>query len=120
MSAFIVSQKHIQYLITAAIDYQVIVRDSEQTGQLLWDENVKSVNYRYPTDPQERYIYHHKPFCVPPINPIIVIKQCHCYAYQSCEHPEWETSEAKRLIDALEANAIRRVAGYDSAPWGID
>jgi hypothetical protein len=54
MSAYIVSRKHIHYLVTAAAQYGLIrLREQDKTGQMLWDENIKSVQYRYHNEPVE-------------------------------------------------------------------
>lgn len=58
MSAFIVSHKHINALVSAMLDAQVSYWDghtriyvtrhnAEEVGRILLDENVRSVNYRY-------------------------------------------------------------------------
>lgn len=102
-------------------------RMASEVGQMLWDENFASVSYRYDcSDPKqlpgpnnETYIYgEHKIFPRPEIDPAQVLKSCHCYAYQTCEHPGWETSEAKAFIDSLQAGACRSVTGYEDAEWG--
>ncbi|MBI2060714.1 MAG: hypothetical protein HYT87_13170 [Nitrospirae bacterium] len=90
----------------------------ERIGQLLQVENLRSVEYRY------SQIEPHKPeeYTPTPItlkeNPVQVIKSCHYYEYQSCEHPGWETSEACAFIQALEKAAMRALPGYKSAIWG--
>lgn len=48
-----------------------------------------------------------------------IIKLCHHYAYQACEHPGWETSAACKLVRAIEAHAVLDLPGYDAAPWGL-
>jgi hypothetical protein len=130
MSAYIVSRKHIHYLVTAAAEYGLIrFREQDKTGQMLWDENIKSVQYRYNDDAvedlpgpvNETYRYRHLAIGnLPLVDPVVLIKQCQCYDYQSCEHPGWETSAAKRLSHALASTAISRLPGYDQAPWGLD
>jgi hypothetical protein len=41
-----------------------------------------------------------------------------CYEYQSCEHPEWGDSQAKRVCDALKDRLGMKVPGWNAAPWG--
>ena len=147
MSAFIVSRQHIAYLIEAAEQiarrnrthfrwfhdgtWHTLGEDhdtADRIGQCLWCTNVASVLYRYPQDtPQtapgpigETYYYgRHRPT---PIawNPVQVLKAVHCFDYQSCEHPEWEASEAYSIVKAIEHDAMRALPGYDDAAWGID
>ena len=119
MSAWIVSKKHIDLLVAAAKN-----RHPDALGQMLWAENHKSVNYRYgekrPTPPYT--------FTPPtePIDQILLLKQIHCYDYQSCEHDGWERSEAYKLCKKLEAACLAALPPgvedspeYSQAPWGI-
>lgn len=124
MSAFVLSDKHIDYLVSAAQLYRVIPADlSRVVGQILALENVKSVDYRYGTkdaDALEREIAD-RPFSLTlRLDPVQVIKAADCYAYQSCEHPAWQASEARRYCDAIRSAAISRLPGYDTAAWAID
>lgn len=52
-------------------------------------------------------------------DPIVVIKTCHCYAYQSCDWGRWEGSLASKIADSIEAASIRSIPGYREAPWGL-
>lgn len=148
MSAFIVSKATIDYIVAAAIKFgpvhypaaacelEIKIKNADAVGTLLWGENVLSFTYRYEgrhqedtTEARGRYL-----FDVPAhVDPIIAIKQIHCYAYQSCEHDGWETSAAKKFCDRLEAvltraagaragagSDVRHTKTYDDAPWGID
>lgn len=47
------------------------------------------------------------------------LKCIHCLEYQSCEHDEWETSEAKSALDTLAREIVGRLPGYSAAPWGL-
>jgi len=53
-------------------------------------------------------------------HPVITLSLISCYEYQSCEHPEWRTSEARAICEALRKLAIRNLPGYDEAPWHAD
>lgn len=86
-------------------------------GAMLLAENAKSVNHRYDEDEWENpYVF--KELVGHP-NPVAVLKAIDGYTYQSCEHPEWESSEAKRFCDSLAGQASRRLPGYEDAPWHI-
>lgn len=104
-------------------DYDEAVR----VGQMLWNECIRSVSARYPDEPVtdlpgvegEDYTFTRRdldPFLR--IDPVQVLKSCSCYAYQSCEHDGWETSEAYAFIDALRHRAIASLPGYEEAAWG--
>jgi hypothetical protein len=108
--------------------------NADEVGAMLWAENVASVLYRYPDctiedmpgpavgiphiDGEVCYVYQDPGFVLTPEE---VILACDCYSYQSCEHPDWETSEAKRAVTAIRESAISRLL---PAPghgiWGWD
>ena len=48
------------------------------------------------------------------------LKALDCYEYQSCEHPEWETSEAFEFCRAMRNLLIGCLPGYDAAQWEWD
>jgi hypothetical protein len=87
---------------------------------MLLAENFRSVNHRYAEEGEPAGMYEYREPKVGPIgyNPVQVLKAIHCLEYQSCEHPEWETSEARAFLKALEARTIRKIPGYDAAEWG--
>lgn len=97
-----------------------LTRDTaEQVGAMLWAENVRSVNHRYAEEEwEEVYTFERLPGTV---NPIVVLKAISCYEYQSCEHPEWERSEARRFCDSLRKHMINHLPGMDDAAgWEIN
>lgn len=94
---------------------------ADEVGRMLWAENQESVNHRY-DDEEIEEIYFYK--CHPDyeirhaVNPIETLKALSCYEYQTCEHPEWENSEAFTFCEALRSAAIRALPGYEEAEWG--
>lgn len=140
MSAFIVSAGHIDYLVSAAIaanipyggvrweDARIELGNADAVGAALWRENVASVAYRYADsahaglpgpiggDDPDAYTLHQ----YVTLAPVQVLKAIDCYVYQSCEHPAWSDSEARRFCDALRRGVIGRLPGYDDAEWEID
>ena len=141
MSAFVVSHDHIDGLVTFAIDKRVsywveaqgtrvniTIENAEEIGRLLLEENQRSVGYRYgEDDPDEMpgtvgendatYRFQH---FREPLSAVTILKACSCFAYQSCEHPDWEKSLAHSIIEAIRHRAISALPGYDSAPgWEI-
>jgi hypothetical protein len=134
MSAFIVTDTHINALVRYASRHklsvffnrqlgfpfgkeQLKVYDNEQAiAQILLDENVKSVNYRYRDNEVMTITYDHG---APILSAIQAIKAAQCLKYQSCEHDDFEDSIAFKLIEAIISDAIPRLEGYESASWAI-
>jgi hypothetical protein len=132
MSAFVVSDKHINTLITWAYNNKVqyykdrwvdINQTPTHAANTLYAENVRSVNSRY----NERSKTQYDRFRFVPVqdlpDAIGIIKLCHCLQYQSCEHKGWDKSEAKKLLQAIEEYAMRALPGfekaYNAAEWSI-
>lgn len=145
MSAHLCEDRHFLYLVGAALhaqygvawrtpggervelragDYDLAAR----VAQMLYEENVRSLRARYPDttvsewrgdSPAPEFTARDIPslFYVG-VNWVQVIKSCHCYEYQSCEHAEWEHSEAHAFISALMECAVHHVPGYEDAEWG--
>lgn len=131
MSAFVLDNKHINVIMSAAAPrypgdgfsyYWQGQRHysggrTQEIGQKLVDENFRSVNYRYNKAEQPytflnivlRRVY----------SPVEVIKACNCYNYQACETPDWKDTEARAIVHALRKRAIRQLEGYDEAAWAI-
>jgi hypothetical protein len=150
MSAYMVDRDHIQFLIEAAksrrinrcggqfswwhddrrsfLDKGPGTMTLTEAGQMLWDENRKSINARYPDcvgDDEnlpgpigESFVYVHRHNPCWSIDPVQVIKSCHCLRYQSCEHDAWEDSAACAFLDSLIDTATHALVGYDDAAWG--
>jgi hypothetical protein len=129
MSAFIVTDSHINALVRYASRHNIrvfygatlqchAVRESEQsTADILLNENVKSVNYRYNENDNASIVYDYK---APLLTPIEAIKAAQCLRYQSCEHNDYEQSIASKIIEAIIVDAIPRIDGYDKAAWCIE
>jgi len=162
MSAYVVDRAHIEFLVLASVhpsmasiggrglawwwEYdptsgEPIRRGSiepydddraAEVAQMLWDENVASVAYRYPDSAGGG------PGCLPgpvdcsyefgawtaslgpaKIEPAAVFKAVDGYTYLSCEHPGWPASEAFAFCEALRRRACCQVPGYDAAEWTI-
>lgn len=102
-------------------------------GKMLWAENIASVRHRYPDvsatledapgpvglTPFEVNGYTFPVFSARKLSAVETLKAVACYEYQSCEHPEWETSEAKAFCEALTSQAIHSLPGYDDAAWAV-
>jgi hypothetical protein len=102
MSAFVVSDKHIWVIVEAYAEFDPNF-DRQATADMLLAENITSVNYRYSNHPPEPL---HP--CVQDASAVLLsrnylnwadlVNLCECYEYQSCEHPEWEGSDAHAFI----------------------
>jgi hypothetical protein len=144
VSAWIISRKHIDLLVTVIIRSEIVATGGKtptEIGRTLWQENHNSVNYRYDENTPTP-TYTHQPYAVPPADAtwyLFALKQIDCYRYQSCEHPGWAESEANTITQALaehlQQQAEREYPGmsspdpatrwnaeppaYRDAPWGI-
>ncbi len=128
MSAFIVTDTHINALVRYASRHKITVAygnptmrlnvsaHEQQVAQLLIDENIKSVNYRY-SETETSFIEYDRG--APILSAIEAIKAAQCLRYQSCEHSDFEESIAFKLIEAIISDAIPRLEGYESASWAI-
>lgn len=119
MSAFIVNKRHIDAILTYAQHHcpgALRGTTPSKAGQCLWDENARSVNYRYSTHnvpPKYRF----EPYS-PTLSAAQALKALHCLNYQCCEvddHPE----NYQNLYDDIHAEACRNVIGYEEAQWEI-
>ena len=144
MSAFIVKRNHIRYLVEAALHFaasqsnsrfvwfhqeelQVLTWDNADTvGQMLWDECIASVRYRYgdssaplPGPVGEDFTYHHQPAPAGFVfDPVQVLAAVDCYTFQSCEHPGWVGSAPWGFATQLIHVAVTKVPGYSETLWG--
>jgi len=149
MSAFVLNKSHINAIIQAGLNvqhkpftwyhknetgelehHQLTSDNADQIGQMLLDECVHSVQYRYedsdsianlpgPSNAEWLIPFVWKPF-VKTATPVETIKNIRCYEYQSCEHPEWEGSNAHDFCEALRHCVESQLPGYDEAPWEWD
>lgn len=127
MSAWIVSKKHIDVLVAAALGMEGV--EPNALGKMLWEENHKSINYRY-SEKNAAPAYEFEVPTTVELTPGLIAKQIACYEYQSCEHLGWEDSKARKFCEDLKRSlvpnrveaddAIRKLPGYEEAPWGID
>jgi hypothetical protein len=134
MSAWIVSKTHIDCLVQAGIEREMVHPDeADEIGRMLWGECLASVAYRYPGDGDgerpgpinfrdgdvDAYVY--EPLDGEPGISLraeaVVNKAAGCYGYQSCEHPGYEGSKAQQFTELLR-QATESAKG--DAPWGID
>ncbi len=126
MSAYLVSKQQIDYILTATPEPSIWSpsrgKDGEylgldRIGDALWQENQRSVNYRYSEgDTVSEYVYQQTQ---EPVSPVQALKFIQCLRYQSCETPDWEDTKAAALLDRLQIDIIRVLPGYEDANWSI-
>lgn len=144
MSAWLVSRRHIDALVTAT---RQLPRwgdtpwsdDPDELGRMLWGECLKSVSSRYPRDGDGEWPgpagltraeiagYTYTPPTrtaggetgAPAYDHATLLKAIDCYEYQSSEHDGWRKSIARKLCGALRDHLIGTLPGYSAAPWGI-
>ena len=125
MSAFILNEYHLSVLGRAASAVQRPWGQSKRTAfdrtearelaQVLYEENVKSVNYRYrETTPADDFEFDLQAFNGV-LDPLVILKACACYDYQACEHPDYDQSAARLLIDRVRKVFIAELPGYEAA-----
>ncbi len=142
MSAYIVANGHIDILVAAAQQYGTLGdQDPQAAGQMLWDENFASVNFRYSdAQPVEAYELHTTDKA---LHPVVVLKALGAYEYQSDQREDWETSAPHAFITRIQSVIYaqypelakpvpsRHQPGktepayythkvYDLAPWGFE
>jgi hypothetical protein len=142
MSAYMCSERELTVLAAYAVEHCLHavpyeMKASENTARtqarvfsMLVSENLASLGYLCPAranSSEHEAIFDAYTFdkaalrspAVVAMPALHIIKLCHHYAYQSCEHPGWEASAACKLVRAIEAHAVRDLPGYDAAPWGL-
>jgi hypothetical protein len=121
MSAFHVSDDHINILLSWARKHNPIVRvgdvrfdltqseDYWRVGAVLRDANNASMYARYGDQPAD---FLPKTVSVAHLEAIDIVSGCDCFDYQACEYDGWKNSGAKDVTDQIRNAASRRVEGY--------
>ncbi len=147
MSAFVMNKVEIDAIILAGLNikqhanddfcyffkrgdeqpWRVLTRETaDAIGQVLVNENVRSVMGRYNEDkptnlPGPTNAYWLIPYKLGETRiPTVVqaIKLVNCYEYQACESNDWKKTEAHAFCDYLKGHLIHCLPGYEDAPWG--
>jgi len=128
MSAFVVSDKHINTLLTWANHcirsiewegknwYFDDSDDLQKLAEIMLTENYRSVNYRYSEQETPHQIEFH---FEPDATPMQIIKACNCYDYQCCETDNWKETFAYKINEWIKESAIQRLPEYEQAQWEI-
>jgi len=147
MSAFVPSKTHYDLLVKtikegpedwnqissldwmpyARLDIVNIFLGADDLGQILLDETIESVSYRYPDDHEMIPEWSLKPYeyedpgirltCLEFLQALL------CYSYQSCEHPGWEYSSANDIVERMSLRVATALVLHicsdelDKLPW---
>jgi hypothetical protein len=130
MSAWIVTTAHVAALVKwyrrnggAQMHLEGNTPDyDERMAGMLYAENVRSVNHRYPNHPPDEPIAFTWRMlkAAPDLSAVEVVKSCQCLAYQSCECDDYKDTPAAKFNARILDHAISKLPGYDEAPWGIE
>lgn len=92
-----------------------------EAAELLFNENKKSVEYRYPGDKFMAVDYpygEYKPTGLLTLPGILMAIDG--LVYQSCEHPDFYASSAYALLMAVKSKMASKMPGYgDAGTWSI-
>ena len=130
MSCYIVTDKHISAIIGYACRENIRLDGragegciyapgmEQEASALLHAANVRSVNTRYNKDsPEDGIVFD---TAAPKLSAIDVIKACDGLAYQCDEWTSFDGSNADKLLKVIQRHAVRKLPGYDAAPWSIE
>lgn len=113
MSAFIVDKEDIDALVIGLIRNGIVTDVApDDLGKYLWDENVRSIHYRYPDTAENdsdypgpigfsmSWVSQYK-FAPRDVSDAELRKIANCYDYQTCEHPTYLGSQVDLWISQL-------------------
>lgn len=125
MSAFVVSTRHIDTLLSSVggtdyvywkNKYLYFEKERNRLGQELVNQNYRSTNDRYNENQKPPvYLFQRRQ----PVTPVQILKACDCYEYQACETENYKNTLAYKIIDALRGKAIQQLPGYKEAAWEV-
>lgn len=119
MSAFIVNDNTINAVLGFADKYDLDnfdCSDLSALGQLLVDENYRSVNHRYDEN-NTPHTFVYARYTVPAT---AALQHLSCIEYQLCEPKDWETTLAFRLCARLRKNMVARLLSELGAEYAWD
>lgn len=126
MSAFLVSDDHINAMLTPLLNdgRETTLATLQRYAETLQAANLASVRHRYShNEDYMRELEATKPIkfkrYTKPISPVMVLKLCQCFDYQACEPDDYEGSQAAKLVNSIRSNTICDLEGYEEAPWTI-
>ena len=123
MSAFIVSNDHIDMILTGYRHYapnydSPTLEQCTSMGRELLHENCNSVACRYDEPVDEcwkEYVFN--PIRNEFLDQTALINLCNCLEYQSDVHEGWSDSHARKALDKIRNCFINALPGMKTAPW---
>lgn len=95
--------------------------DTAKMAEMMWNENVHSVNSRYNLTEAHPFKYQRVDIdrAAVAIDPaILVLGSIRCLRYQSCEASDYAETNAHKLLNWIESACINRLVSVADAPWG--
>lgn len=141
MSAWVISQTHLDLIVSVAVDLKLfaVLSEGQEThitadnatrfGQMLWAENVRSVATRYclGADNAEHQAYlkavsAYRFHQFEKVKPVAAVKLIASLEYQACETDDYQTTLTAQALQRLGLLLPANVKGsaYEVAPWGVD
>ena len=134
MSAFLCDEQHIGQLaikIWSLTPWNTLERSARDVASSMAHENIVSLESRYSDDIDfflgdmtvEEYIRGCQDATKAldlNLTPIDFVKMAQCYAYQSCEHPAWESCKPKVWAEWIQYDFIRSQPEYKDAVYSYD
>ena len=142
MSAYILQDDTIDLLVTAGLygvgidgglrvyhEGEILTfnryEHADELGTILKTANYDSVNYRYKESTEMEGYRHNGEGITQYLGGEVitwgqVLKSARCYEYQSCEHPEWGTSLAKAIVEAITRKVCEKVSRDAEWDWSRD
>lgn len=133
MSCFIVSDFHINALISWAESHQIGLEYKPQVAaELLAVANRRAYSERYQGESCAPFGGYRREDIGEAV-PVEILKACRCLEYQASDWARWDTSEAARVLREIQAAALcwlqetygpiqdggRNLPGYDAAAWEL-
>lgn len=132
MSAYIVSNYHINALITWAVAHEVYFYERKHKERIsinmlnadsiaaeLYSENVRSVNTRYGERTKRKgFVFSRAPSALR-LSAKDIVRACDCLDYQSCETDDWTRTKAHAALTAIREAAINQLV-EDCGTWELN
>ena len=138
MSAFILSNYHIVYILSSydysytrgiiniytddkrVINFNLAEPEGfEKAANILLSQNYRSVNSRYGKNIfVPKVSWHRIPLYE--TEPVQALCACDCYDYQSCETKDYQSTLAFSMVNTIRKCNIHRLPEYSKAKWGLE